>query len=208
MPSPYDRLVFEAFVAGRFFDGVRVVLRASRASTAPPIARTRPASAIRGRQRPRATDRRSRERPRTPLRRPALRVRRHVTRRFRRAAHLTRHLVDTALSRRDRRPHGARDGIGGMLNELDERLRRQQGRAAAPVSLRDDPRQHLGRDLDAGLRVVDTNLFPRADDLRDLVERDVPPCPCVIELSVGVALDQVGHERRVTPRGSGSQRRA
>jgi hypothetical protein len=94
-----------------------------------------------------------------------------------------------------------RDHMGGLgrvaAHEVGENVRWQHALALGLV-LGDDLEEVLARQVVAGLEVHDLHLAPRADEARDVLQRDVVARLGVVEAAAGVALDEerlvgVGH---------------
>src|SRR6266850_2524084 len=94
-----------------------------------------------------------------------------------------------------------------VLDELMEE-RGGQARAARALVLEDDLRERDRGEVLAGPRVHHGDLATAADHLLDLLEGDVPALLRVVELTVGVPLDDVRHRAAIlTPRVNGHKNR-
>ena len=83
---------------------------------------------------------------------------------------------------------------------LDELVKERGGERGAMIALvlEDDLGQGHRGEILAGRRVDDGDLFARADHLLDLFEGDVSTLLRIVELSVGVAFDDVRHGAPLT----------
>jgi len=83
-----------------------------------------------------------------------------------------------------------------VLDQLVEE-RGGQGRAVVALVLQDDLGEGDRGEVLAGRDVHHGDLAPRSDQLLELFQRDVAALLRVVQLAIGVALDDVRHDRKV-----------